>query len=988
MPNYTSAELLSESAKVFRAQIEPVKEGGVLNTRQEYAQLLEMAGITFLLYPDSLYYLANLIRNRLLSAVFNESAILEDMLVQLDELGQTGTPVTDTSLVSNARTALLALDAAQSLKNRPELARFLKSMTKFSGSYLGNVRSPSGTLSRPKEDARNLLRENLSRVKDIHTSILSVLRNLRDLADNFAALDLPSAVSATTLASVKSNLDDIETRIQNSTVSENIADSRYVLLKSLASKVAVNVLSVIQEPSKIKIRTPVNPIPSILKHYGRVTGSGDRVYVESSPGPWEIDFDIDHISVAFNDGSYTIPLSVAKGYFLNGKVDGPFNIVAGINDRIHITVDQNQYTSAATLVSLTQATFSTNLALRFKHLGSPICFNSPNTLRPDDYLPRSIVELAQIQTFTISSYNPTTKILVGTSFSGSGFSSEDVGNYVRYGTTYRVEILEVVSSTQARVEVVSGLNPSGSSFLHGYRSTSSCGATFWPAMSDVALSVSVTIGPTTKTAVLAAGSRSVSDVISDIAGYADPNVPYSVLSYHVEAVPELGYTDRISFRSRSWLDPKIYISNLFLSATGPTFQIVQGSAHSTLGFRIGEFGVNRILTPQDLAGLLNDHIYASGVAEVVTTEVCSGTSMYSTEGTSTLSVYATTELSSVQIGDQVEVINGLNALGLYRISAVGSSYVTVRDKTFESSETGLSYRILRSNVRVIPLTSQRRDYIQVSAAPTVLGFSSDMVYALIPYFEGVDKNGNLMSFSGVSVGDTLKVVGLEGVTISEVGTNRLVLSQGLPSNVEKATFSIIGSYAESYESAKNGIDTLLTSGSLLKNHHFDENLDELDYALTSALLPGQGFASTRNQAKLLVADLLSVMTSSPQRTSEYTADIPVSSLHVDDVLKIIESSKIPALDSMIDAFLERKYERAVALLLDGYLKDFFLTNEETGSYSGAILYYSRKVASDLPTESSAAEDIENARDTAVGLNFLSDAQYDYSDTEGQDLSEV
>src|SRR3990172_2070072 len=136
---YTQSELLNEVSRIFRAQVDPGREGGTLNTRTEYQQLLELSSITFLLNNDAIFYLAFLARNLLYSTLKTETDLIEDMLVALEDLGQIGQPVRDTTTLSNANTTLLALDAASSVKNRPETKRFSDLMDKFTQQYQKNV---------------------------------------------------------------------------------------------------------------------------------------------------------------------------------------------------------------------------------------------------------------------------------------------------------------------------------------------------------------------------------------------------------------------------------------------------------------------------------------------------------------------------------------------------------------------------------------------------------------------------------------------------------------------------------------------------------------------------------------------------------------------------------------------------------------------------------------------------------------------------------
>ena len=131
MADYTRAEVLNEISKIFRARLEPGREGGTLNTATEYAQLLEISALTFLLNPDAIFYVALLGVNRLKFVLAQEVAVLEDMLVGLDDLTQIGTEVTNTTSLSNARTAILSLDAATVVAGRPEARRFSRQMDEF-----------------------------------------------------------------------------------------------------------------------------------------------------------------------------------------------------------------------------------------------------------------------------------------------------------------------------------------------------------------------------------------------------------------------------------------------------------------------------------------------------------------------------------------------------------------------------------------------------------------------------------------------------------------------------------------------------------------------------------------------------------------------------------------------------------------------------------------------------------------------------------------
>ena len=74
MADYSTSEILNELARIFRARLTPGREGGTLNTQQEYGQLLEISSLTLLLQNDAIFYLAFLASNKLSSIVSQEIA--------------------------------------------------------------------------------------------------------------------------------------------------------------------------------------------------------------------------------------------------------------------------------------------------------------------------------------------------------------------------------------------------------------------------------------------------------------------------------------------------------------------------------------------------------------------------------------------------------------------------------------------------------------------------------------------------------------------------------------------------------------------------------------------------------------------------------------------------------------------------------------------------------------------------------------------------
>lgn len=1103
MADYTRAELLNEVSKIFRAGLSPGSSGGALDTASEYQQLLEMASITFLLNSDSVFYVARLAANQLTSTLSQEVAVLEDILVSLDDLGQIGTPVRDTVTLSNARTSILSLDAAQSVVNRPETSRFLQQMDTFAEGLRKNLVSSSrgGAFVRPREEARNLIQRNLVSLAELHERLLDQLESLLKLLDSFLELDLPSKVSTSVLSSVSSRLQSAAESVSTSSDVENLATNRKLFLETLANKISVKVLSTFTDPTGVKYRSPVRPIPSTLKHLGQVVGSGEAASVITTAGPWTLPISTALILQASGGSPVTVPINDAGGAVLNARNSQSYDIPAESRN-LHVVVDPEIREGEVLSATTTEVVLTDFMPLGFKHLGAAVSFpdivpsgssvsrsktvanvtadipvdtnvtgavSSPNlntvlgdyssvsfVADVDIYLNGRLLRNGSDGTTTNDVYpgtNPSTGDLKfkvplhvtpgdpdvitmvvngASSTPGGGLNDlnlryiEDmrllrtiaagdvvfsnpylnitpftpveelssivpVGAYIVDSSGNRYEVVRSYGSTYVEIDTRGETPDFSSGFgVRGQFSTGTGTTKFFvaPALDSAPTAGdTVRVGPSVKTAQLSVGSLSVADIISDIeaeVGVFDPGHDGAKLNWHVKAEPVVGDSTRLALRVRSGQSPFIQISGRFVHIKDPVGLATteEESAHRILGFLEGESDTINLLTPGELAALVSEQPGFS--AEVVTTELASGT-LETTAGAITVTDELGTDFSAllIQTYDQIEILDGISA-GTYRVSYVSTptSVLELMRSPFEAKESGLAYRIFREQVRISITDSSPGSFLTVSDQYD-LGLFAGSVYSSMSEFEAVDKLGNKLSFTGVLPGDLLKVVGHPEVVIKEViNDTTLSLETGLPSNVSKVGFEIRSASAKEYTAFIESLTSFVTSSHLLKKNGFDKGVDAIDVACTSAILPGQSFTSSRNQARRLVVDLLAILSDTFSRGAEYTAVITANPNNLNSLLSSYAASPVEAVNDLLDSFLDRKYERAASLLRSGKFTEFYGTNDETGSYSGAVVNASRTVVRDLPRVSRTRFDFLNQRDLARSTQTLTDADKDFSDTEG------
>lgn len=919
MGTYNRSELLNEVSQLFRTEVDPGKEGGTLNTAVEYQQVLEMTSTAFLFNHESIFYLARLAANNLSATIQQEASILEDLLVLIDDLGEVGKPVRDTVSLSNARTATLSLDAAQSVTGRPETDRFVRQIDKFADQLKTNIASSSRTteLVRPREEARNLINTNLDRLAEVHEDLLVRTYALRDVLDEYLELDIPSRVSSTVLRSVDVRLQEAALKVQESSDAENLSLNRELFLQALANKVGVKLLDSFTDPTELKYRSPKRPIPPTLTHLGSVTGEGVPASVLTSAGPWSLPFS-GPLELRDKSGVITsIDLSSVAGSAIGGTAPETFDILSDARN-IHVSVDPTVWELSTVLASSTVVEHSATASLLFKHLGALVMFPEQSVAFISDSYPRYIAEQRHLLTAHSPSYSaPVLTAGSWTSVTGfsPGFSAHHVGGYYKDASGNVFEILEVLSLNQAVIDDRgAAVNVSSDGGVYG-QDPGTTVFTVAPALSTpTSIGDRVVVGPSVKTAQLSVGAGVlVADVITDVeseAGVFDPGQAGATLNWHVKAERVPGSSPpQLALRIRSRHEPFVQVAASFPKPGDPTalLEYVGDSAHSTLGFLEGQSDDTGALSPVELVGILEDNGYPAELVE----------------------------------GGQVKISSP---------SAGPNSFLEVVS-----------------------------DYLD-------LGLSAQKVYSTLYEFQAKDKKGNTLSFDNAVAGDLLRVIGdPTEYPVTGVEGDTLEIGGGLPSTAVETGFEIRSLSAKLFSAMSESLQTFTTSRNLLRKNDFNEDVEAISVAVTAATLPGRNFIAARNQARRLVADLLSILTQERPREDEYTATIPPSSYVLADILSAYSPiGRVDAVDALVDMLLERKYDRAADLFRQGSMLDLYRTTDETGSYAGAVLAASRTVTRDLPTPS---RDLEDVWEQNGGLSYARsetfDADEDFEDIEDQ-----
>lgn len=976
MAQYTENEVSNEVARAVRGRITVIRDGGLIDTATSYSQLLEVFSLTLLLNVDAVYYLGQLAANRLLSLTTQEINLVEDMLAAVEYLPRVGQPITDTTNLSNAYTSLLSVESDGSVTNRPELAIFEKNLDRFLDDLRPNV-VYNGSLARPREEARSIIRDNLERLKTVHSSLLDAIELLKDLITNYKKIDIATKAAATMFENMRDILRQMQEEIDSSDDPSNLARSKDYVLKTLVAKAMVKLVADFKDPELLKYRSPVKPIPAGLTHTGRVIGEGEPPFIETSPGPWALPLSGD-LDISVNGGTpQTVELTGILGATINGRNSESFDIT---DDTKYLSVLINDTVDRYDSVSWSGTTYvgiTADRKMGYSFLGSFI--QMPDMSGTDAY-PRFITNFNIIDTGTGGvTWAPATNTLTIT---GASFDQTYVGMalYLDDGGGQWFEIKQVIDSTNIVIDPRSLTPHSGASTtwqVQGLQQGQTGSIGFSPAAS-IAATAPVVIGPTIKSGVLTTGIRTLAQIISDLE-VEYPSLPTYQSSLTSCVKPRVSPADstKLTLTSRLGYDPKIIIAGPVSLPSGGSADLpvsLSESAHEVLGFRIGEEDTDTLLTPSELVNEIVGAV-AGVTAEVVEEDLYSG-SATTDQWTGTLIGSVDFAALGVVEGCQVDVIDGVNP-GTYLVSSVASNTIELRGVEFTAIET-VSIRVFSEIVRITADDAGPGSSLGVSAL-TDIGIDAATVYGQLSTFEAVTKIGEKLTFSGVVAGDLLKVTGQNEVEIASVEGDSLTLATPLPSNVESAPFQIRGSSEKSFTELAEGLDTVLTSPSLLGNHKFNENLDALDVALTPALAVGQTFVSSLNRARSTLADLLAALTTSPRREDEYSAAVPDYGTSLEDVVSAYSAGAVTGVDQFLDALNDRKYDRASDLLTRADIEGFFNTNEENASYAGALVETIRSSSGDLPSETTNEYNVDVSYDLPVTEEEVPDALDDFSD---------
>lgn len=307
------------------------REDQTANSADEATAILESVALSFLLYPQSALSFVLQTKNVLQQITTTDRDLVAYFLKVLDDIENPDEPITDTSDLVAAQTALVEVDRIGRVSDDVQAyGRYIKSVNNFMDQRLATSlkRRSKNEFERTGNEAKQDLFRVLSVFGPTHGLMVTKLDLLLAGVDDFRSVSLTRIVSTRTVSRVRSSLNQVITGIQKQQLSKTAVAIE--LLSGAAALSSVSNSRDIYDPTVDTGTTPNGRSISISSE--RVPASAAGSSATTSLGalgtPW--------IFVSTVDGTtynVQLPVSGASGrsYVKSASGSPTFNIPVGSN---------------------------------------------------------------------------------------------------------------------------------------------------------------------------------------------------------------------------------------------------------------------------------------------------------------------------------------------------------------------------------------------------------------------------------------------------------------------------------------------------------------------------------------------------------------------------------------------------------------------------------------------------------------------------------
>lgn len=307
------------------------REDTTADSADEVDAILESVALSFLLYPQAALSFILQAKNVLQQITSTNRDVLDFMLKAVDDVENPDEPITDTSDLLEAQTALVEVDRLGQIGSEVRAyERYTRSVTRFLDRRLSRSlkRHHRQEFERTGYEAKQDLFRVLSAFSSMHGLMINRLGLLLAGVENFRSVALTKIVSARTLTKVRSSLTQVIRGIQRQELSKTAAAIE--LLSGAAALSSISNSRDIYDPTVDTGSYPTDR--RILLQSERTpavaTGTAETVSLGAFSTPWDFVSTVDGTTY-----SATLPVTGASGrhYVKAALSSSTFDIPVGQN---------------------------------------------------------------------------------------------------------------------------------------------------------------------------------------------------------------------------------------------------------------------------------------------------------------------------------------------------------------------------------------------------------------------------------------------------------------------------------------------------------------------------------------------------------------------------------------------------------------------------------------------------------------------------------
>jgi len=373
---------------------------GVADTEAAFNKVREMLAGAFQSDPSLIFSVAQAAVNKLTVPLKAAVTSAADIYTAAGELSRTPTPITGTSLLADAATALRDVQGVIAVGNvvpSGPLARYIQAVDSFVDKSLApNVKTATGgaspatyTISRPPAAAQQAIQSQLALLQGYNAEIVAGVAQILRIVSDFKAVNITAIASSTAITLVRKGLLELKAAYDGDSDYAAVGRSRDAFLQLQAGRVILPQATALQDPEAPKMAATGTSgysmmafSPAAAATAAKITGTKSGPYVITSAnkvvtlavdGGADQSFALTEAASAGITGRALGPFDVhgsQKAYISSAA--GPFTIPASPNNVMKIYVDGECYSGALTPGAMTPTQLETAWKGLLNELGWPL----------------------------------------------------------------------------------------------------------------------------------------------------------------------------------------------------------------------------------------------------------------------------------------------------------------------------------------------------------------------------------------------------------------------------------------------------------------------------------------------------------------------------------------------------------------------------------------------------------------------------------------